>query len=158
MILRNTYEEELLDKVILPNLQHCSTEADPFIRCASSKLLIEIALNCYSKRFSDLFDILEKVLKFFFCSKCLINAVLTFFKFFPVAKSSFWIIHYGTYYFTHWHRYKWYYCCCCRNCTNLPSQTTPFTFFTCSQSIFSNFESLTTSLWEAFLFWKTSFC
>lgn len=58
---RFSYEEELLDKVILPNLQHCSTEADPIIRCASSKLLIDIAVNCHSKRFSDLFDILEKV-------------------------------------------------------------------------------------------------
>ncbi|XP_077299280.1 TSC complex subunit tuberin isoform X2 [Arctopsyche grandis] len=57
-----SYEEELLDKVILPNLQHCSTEADPVIRCASSKLLIDIAVNCHSKRFSDLFDILEKLL------------------------------------------------------------------------------------------------
>jgi hypothetical protein len=47
--------------VIIPSLQHCSSEPDPNLRCAYAKLLIEISLNCHSKRYSDLFDILEKV-------------------------------------------------------------------------------------------------
>lgn len=59
---RASYEEEILDRVVMQHFQNIQTENDCIVRLAVSKLLLDFACNCETKRCLDLLDIIEKVL------------------------------------------------------------------------------------------------
>lgn len=59
---RISYEDELLEKVVIVVFADIALEQDFKIRVAVSKLLIEICLICDTKRSLEILDILEKVL------------------------------------------------------------------------------------------------
>lgn len=58
---RAGYEEEILERVVIPHFSNVHTEPDMNVRSAVGKLLIEFAWNCDSKRCLELLDIVEKV-------------------------------------------------------------------------------------------------
>lgn len=59
---RASYEEEILDRVVMQHFQNIHMETDCIVRAAVSKLLLDFACNCETKRCLDLLDIIEKVL------------------------------------------------------------------------------------------------
>lgn len=61
MISRAAYEDELIEQAVVPFLAHIDQDQDVAVRNAATGLLIELCLNCDSKRCLELLDILEKV-------------------------------------------------------------------------------------------------
>lgn len=59
---RASYEEEILDRVVMQHFPNIHMEPDIIVRAAVSKLLLDFACNCETKRCLDLLDIVEKVL------------------------------------------------------------------------------------------------
>ncbi|KAH1016696.1 hypothetical protein HUJ04_007876 [Dendroctonus ponderosae] len=59
---REQYEEELLERILIPHLSLVVNDYDVFIRTSVIKLLIEVCTVCESKRCIELLDILEKFL------------------------------------------------------------------------------------------------
>ncbi|KAF5285874.1 hypothetical protein FQA39_LY04335 [Lamprigera yunnana] len=59
---RYEYEDELIDRIIIPHLIGVASDADPIIRTAVAELIIDLCYDCESKRCLELLDILEKVL------------------------------------------------------------------------------------------------
>lgn len=59
---RASYEEEILERVVMQHFQNIHLESDCIVRAAVSKLLLDFACNCETKRCLDLLDIIEKVL------------------------------------------------------------------------------------------------
>lgn len=66
-IYRLEYEDELIDRIIIPHLIPVINDPDVVVRTAVANLLIEQCLYCESKRCLELLDILEKVLLFWNC-------------------------------------------------------------------------------------------
>lgn len=59
---RRQYGDELLDKIVIPHLASIYTDPDIVVRTEAAKLLIDMCMNCETKRCLDILDILEKLL------------------------------------------------------------------------------------------------
>uniref|UniRef100_A0A1Y1N0Q7 Rap-GAP domain-containing protein n=1 Tax=Photinus pyralis TaxID=7054 RepID=A0A1Y1N0Q7_PHOPY len=59
---RYEYEDELIDRIVVPHLIHTAGDQDPIIRSAVAELLLDLCYDCESKRCLELLDILEKLL------------------------------------------------------------------------------------------------
>ncbi|KAG8222544.1 hypothetical protein J437_LFUL004580 [Ladona fulva] len=59
---RAIYEEDLMERVVVPHLQHVDSDSDPAVRNAAAQLLIDLCMDCESKRCLELLDILDKIL------------------------------------------------------------------------------------------------
>jgi hypothetical protein len=55
------YEDDLIERIVIPNLQHIDTDSNIIVRNAASQLLVELCVECENKRCLELMDILEKV-------------------------------------------------------------------------------------------------
>lgn len=60
-INRAAYEEEILERVVIPQFSNVHLESDITVRSAVGKLLIDFTWHCDSKRCQELLDIIEKV-------------------------------------------------------------------------------------------------
>lgn len=60
-INRAAYEEEILERVVIPHFSNVHMETDINVRSAVGKLLIDFTWHCDSKRCLELLDIIEKV-------------------------------------------------------------------------------------------------
>lgn len=58
---RSRYEDELIERIIVPYMQHIEIDPDITIRTVTANLLIDLCLECDTKRCIELLDILEKV-------------------------------------------------------------------------------------------------
>ncbi|XP_008551643.1 tuberin [Microplitis demolitor] len=56
------HEDELIERIIVPYLQHVDVDPDIMIRNVSAHLLVDLCLNCEIKRCLELLDILEKII------------------------------------------------------------------------------------------------
>lgn len=67
IVCRRQYEDELIDRIVLPHMMNIVQTTDVIIRSTVANLLIDLCLECESKKCLDLLDILEKVcfLKYF---------------------------------------------------------------------------------------------
>lgn len=61
---RSRYEDELIERIVVPYTQHVDVDPDITIRTVTANLLIDLCLECDTKRCIELLDILEKVLEF----------------------------------------------------------------------------------------------
>uniref|UniRef100_A0A1A9WRI4 Rap-GAP domain-containing protein n=1 Tax=Glossina brevipalpis TaxID=37001 RepID=A0A1A9WRI4_9MUSC len=59
---RSGYEEEILERVVIPLFGQVCTETDVQLRTAVANALIDFARHCDTKRCGELFDILEKMI------------------------------------------------------------------------------------------------
>ncbi|XP_037940239.1 tuberin [Teleopsis dalmanni] len=59
---RFSYEEEILERVVIPHFSHIMHEADVHIRVAVANALVNFASHCDTKRCGELLDILEKLI------------------------------------------------------------------------------------------------
>ncbi|KOC65846.1 Tuberin [Habropoda laboriosa] len=59
---RSRYEDELIERIIVPYFQHVDLDSDIIIRNGVVYLLVDICLECDTKRCLELLDILEKVI------------------------------------------------------------------------------------------------
>ncbi|XP_055383497.1 tuberin [Condylostylus longicornis] len=59
---RAGYEEEILERVVIPEFHNISSEEDLKVRNAVAKALTDFSLHCETKRCGELLDILEKIL------------------------------------------------------------------------------------------------
>ena len=58
---RAAYEEEILERIVIPHLANIAQEPDIAVRIAVTKIIIDFTYNCDTKRCSELLDILGKV-------------------------------------------------------------------------------------------------
>ncbi|KAJ8682291.1 hypothetical protein QAD02_018083 [Eretmocerus hayati] len=56
------YEDELIERIVVPHLQHVETDSDLLIRNKAAHFLVEICLECESKRCTELLEILERII------------------------------------------------------------------------------------------------
>ncbi|XP_011497969.1 PREDICTED: tuberin [Ceratosolen solmsi marchali] len=61
-INRSRYEDELIERIVVPHLQHVETDSDVTIRNCAVHLLVDLCLECESKRCMELLDILERII------------------------------------------------------------------------------------------------
>lgn len=61
-LYRFRYEDELIEKIIVPYFQHIDMDPDITIRNSVAHLIVDLCLECDTKRCLELLDILEKVL------------------------------------------------------------------------------------------------
>lgn len=61
-INRAAYEEEILERVVIPHFTGVHLEAEMAVRTAVAKLLVDFAWHCDTKRCLELLDIIEKLL------------------------------------------------------------------------------------------------
>ncbi|CAG2062303.1 unnamed protein product, partial [Timema podura] len=54
------YEDELIELIVVPQLQHIECDPDILVRNVAAQLLVDLALECENKRCLELLDILEK--------------------------------------------------------------------------------------------------
>lgn len=66
---RSRYEDELIERIVVPHTLHVDGDSDITIRTVTANLLIDLCLECDTKRCIELLDILEKVLKLFIIQK-----------------------------------------------------------------------------------------
>uniref|UniRef100_A0A0A1XPT7 Tuberin n=1 Tax=Zeugodacus cucurbitae TaxID=28588 RepID=A0A0A1XPT7_ZEUCU len=59
---RYSYEEEILERVVIPHFSQISHETDLQIRVSVANALVEFARHCDTKRCGELLDILEKLI------------------------------------------------------------------------------------------------
>lgn len=59
---RSSYEEEILERVIIPHFSQITSEPDVHIRVAVAEALVVFARHCDTKRCGELLDILEKIM------------------------------------------------------------------------------------------------
>lgn len=59
---RAAYEDELIEQAVVPFLAHVDQDPDVAVRNAAAALLIDLCLQCDTKRCLELLDILEKLL------------------------------------------------------------------------------------------------
>jgi hypothetical protein len=59
------YEDDLIERIVIPNLQHIDTDSNIIVRNAASQLLVDLCVECENKRCLELMDILEKVWLYF---------------------------------------------------------------------------------------------
>jgi len=65
LFYRSRYEDELIERIVVPYMQHVDIDLDITIRTITANLLIDLCLECDTKRCIELLDILEKVLELF---------------------------------------------------------------------------------------------
>ncbi|XP_076749493.1 TSC complex subunit tuberin isoform X3 [Xylocopa sonorina] len=70
---RSRYEDELIERIIVPYFQHVDMDPDITIRNGVTHLLVELCLECDTKRCLELLDILEKVINKPFTSDTPVN-------------------------------------------------------------------------------------
>lgn len=58
---RFRYEDELIERIFVPQFQHVEMDSDVKIRNKVAQLLVELCLECETKLCLELLDILEKV-------------------------------------------------------------------------------------------------
>lgn len=63
-IFRSQYEDELIERIVVPYLQHVDMDPDITIRNVAAYLLVDLCVECETKRCLEFLDILEKVIKF----------------------------------------------------------------------------------------------
>lgn len=59
---RSCYEEEILERVVLPLFSQVCNETDVQLRCSVANALIDFARHCDTKRCGELLDLLEKII------------------------------------------------------------------------------------------------
>ncbi|CAG9838719.1 unnamed protein product [Diabrotica balteata] len=59
---RRQYEDELIDRIVVPHMVNMNYNNDIVVRSSVANLLIDLCLECESKKCLDLLDILEKML------------------------------------------------------------------------------------------------
>ncbi|KAM0730676.1 Tuberin [Formica fusca] len=59
---RSRYEDELIERIVVPHTQHVDIDPDITIRTVTANLLIDLCLECDTKRCIELLDILEKII------------------------------------------------------------------------------------------------
>lgn len=59
---RQIYEEELIDRIIIPHTLNIDKDSNVTIRSSVAKLLLNLCLSCETKRCLEMLDILEKLL------------------------------------------------------------------------------------------------
>ncbi|PSN43169.1 hypothetical protein C0J52_09893 [Blattella germanica] len=59
---RAIYEDDLIERIVVPHLQHIDTDSDIIVRNAAAQLLVDLCIGCENKRCLELMDILEKLL------------------------------------------------------------------------------------------------
>lgn len=59
---REQYEEELIERIVIPHMTYVLNDGDMLVRVSVVKMLIEMCSVCESKRCLELMDILEKFL------------------------------------------------------------------------------------------------
>lgn len=64
---RSKYEDELIERIVVPNLSHIDTDPDVTIRNVAAHLLVDLCIECETKRCLELLDILEKVRDYMQC-------------------------------------------------------------------------------------------
>lgn len=60
-LYRRQYEEELIDRIVIPQMLNIFQNTDPVIRSSVANLLIDLCIDCESKKCLELLEILEKV-------------------------------------------------------------------------------------------------
>lgn len=59
---RSRYEDELIERVVVPHLQYVEQDSDITIRNKAANLLVDLCFECETKRCLELLDILEKII------------------------------------------------------------------------------------------------
>ncbi|OXU24396.1 hypothetical protein TSAR_012885 [Trichomalopsis sarcophagae] len=59
---RSRYEDELIERIIVPHLQHVELDPDVTIRNFAAHVLVDLCLECDTKRCMDLLDILDRII------------------------------------------------------------------------------------------------
>ncbi|EZA47091.1 Tuberin [Ooceraea biroi] len=59
---RSRYEDELIERIVVPYMQHVDMDPDITIRNVTANLLVDLCLECDTKRCIELLDILEKII------------------------------------------------------------------------------------------------
>lgn len=59
---RSSYEEEILESIVIPIFSNIANEPDPSIRTKVGKMLVNFVVHCDTKRSIELLDIVEKLL------------------------------------------------------------------------------------------------
>lgn len=59
---RRLYEDDIVERIVLPHLDHVYQENDLAVRNSAAQLLVDLCLDCETKRCLDLMDILEKLM------------------------------------------------------------------------------------------------
>ncbi|KAJ9583770.1 hypothetical protein L9F63_021894, partial [Diploptera punctata] len=59
---RAIYEDDMIERIVIPHLQHIDADPDIVVRNAAAQLLIDLCAGCENKRCLELMDILEKIL------------------------------------------------------------------------------------------------
>ncbi|KAJ8913200.1 hypothetical protein NQ315_016142 [Exocentrus adspersus] len=59
---RRQYEDELIERIVIPHMANIANSPDIKVRSAVAKLLIDLCMECESKKCLELLDILEKLL------------------------------------------------------------------------------------------------
>ncbi|XP_076652775.1 TSC complex subunit tuberin isoform X1 [Halictus rubicundus] len=65
---RSRYEDELIERIVVPYFQHIDADSDITIRNSVAYLLVDLCLECDTKRCLELLDIIEKLINKPFCS------------------------------------------------------------------------------------------
>lgn len=63
------YEDELIDRIVIPHMINIANDHDIDVRSAVAKLLVDICMDCESKKCLEVLDILEKVLLIAYLNK-----------------------------------------------------------------------------------------
>ncbi|XP_012271509.1 tuberin isoform X2 [Orussus abietinus] len=72
-INRSRHEDELIERIVVPYLQHVDADPDITIRNVAAYLLVDLCLECETKRCLELLDILEKMVNKPFASDTAIS-------------------------------------------------------------------------------------
>ncbi|KAF7385574.1 hypothetical protein HZH68_014004 [Vespula germanica] len=59
---RSQYEDELIERIVVPYLQHVDMDPDITIRNVAAYLLVDLCVECETKRCLEFLDILEKII------------------------------------------------------------------------------------------------
>ncbi|XP_020281635.1 tuberin [Pseudomyrmex gracilis] len=59
---RPRFEDELIERIVVPYMLHVDTDPDITIRTVAANLLVDVCLECDTKRCVELLDILEKII------------------------------------------------------------------------------------------------
>ncbi|KAK2584988.1 hypothetical protein KPH14_008518 [Odynerus spinipes] len=70
---RSQYEDELIERIVVPYLQHVDMDPDITIRNVAAYFLVDLCIECETKRCLELLDILEKIINKPFTSDTLIS-------------------------------------------------------------------------------------
>ena len=57
----DVYEEEILDRIVIPQFMSIHLESNDVVRSSVANFLVEMCIMCESKRCLEMLDILDKV-------------------------------------------------------------------------------------------------